>query len=78
MACKGCGEEAQVSSFSAEIALVPLGQSILENGPVYMVAKPLVCLKCGFTEFVVPKHQLQNLEASVSDVIPMGESARQT
>ncbi len=61
MDCKACGEETRML-FSAEMALVPLGEGILVNEPVYMTAKPVVCLKCGFTEFVVPRQHLQDLE----------------
>ena len=61
VACKACGSDNQ-KWFSAEIAFVLAGRGILENAPVYMVEKPVVCLECGFTELVVPHPKLQVLK----------------
>ncbi len=71
MACKECGTDNQ-KGFSAEIAFVFNGLGALETAPIYTVAKPVVCLECGFTEFVVPKHTLQVLKDGGT---PRGNSA---
>lgn len=71
MACKECGGD-NLKGFSAEIAFTFTGQGSLENAPAYTIAKPVVCLECGFTELVVEKHTLQELNGGGSSQKPAG------
>jgi hypothetical protein len=61
MTCKGCHSEKR-SVYNGEVAIHFSGREGLEKPIVWNFPKLLVCLHCGFTEFTVPKRELQVLE----------------
>ena len=61
MTCKRCHSEKQ-SVYNGEVAIHFRGLEGLEKPIVWNFPKLLVCLHCGFTEFTVPKRELQVLE----------------
>jgi hypothetical protein len=63
MACKNCHWDSQ-SSFHSEIAVhFPGGLDALEKEQVLIFPQLLVCLNCGFTEFLFPEADLRRLAA---------------
>ena len=60
MSCKSCHSECQ-SHFNGEIAIHFPGLKGLDNPIVWVFPKLVVCLDCGFTEFVVPEAELRVL-----------------
>jgi hypothetical protein len=60
MSCKSCQSEHQ-SNLNGEIAIHFPGLSGLNKPIVWVFPKLLVCLDCGFTEFEVPKNELQQV-----------------
>jgi len=60
MACKACASERQ-QSFSGELSVAFPGVERLNLSPVYVCQKILVCLDCGYTEFVLPAINLEKL-----------------
>jgi hypothetical protein len=54
--------------FSGEIAIHFPGLDGLDKPIVWVFPKLLVCLDCGFTEFEVPKNELQ--QALKNDSLP--------
>jgi hypothetical protein len=60
MSCKSCKSESQ-SIFNAEIGVHLPGRNGLDKPLVLVFPKLLVCLDCGFTEFIVPETELRIL-----------------
>jgi hypothetical protein len=60
MSCKSCQSERQ-SNLAGEIAIHFPGLKGLEVPPVWAFPKLVVCLDCGFTEFLIPESELQLL-----------------
>ena len=60
MACKSCESENE-SNFNAEIGIHFLGLKGLNKPIVWVFPKLVVCLNCGFTEFVIPETELRVL-----------------
>ncbi len=61
MTCKGCHSDRQ-RMFNGEIAIHFRGLEGLDQPIVWVFQETVVCLHCGFTEFTVPKRELQVLE----------------
>lgn len=57
MTCKSCSSENQ-RNFSSEIIVHFSGLKNLDTPPVFVFPKLLVCLDCGFTEFVIPEGEV--------------------
>jgi len=62
MWCSSCGSES-LTEFTAEIDIHFPGLRNLDNLPVLVYPKLLVCLECGFTQFTIPEAELQCLAA---------------
>jgi hypothetical protein len=60
MSCKSCQSDNQYT-FNGEVAIHFPGLQGLNKPIVWVFPKLLVCLNCGFTEFVVPETELQKL-----------------
>jgi hypothetical protein len=58
--CRSC-QSANQSTFNGEIAIHFPGLDGLEKPIVWVFPKLLVCLNCGFTEFVIPEAELRRL-----------------
>ena len=58
--CQSCNQ----STFDGEIAIHFPGLAGLDKPLVWVFPKLLVCLNCGFTEFVVPEAELRRLVES--------------
>jgi hypothetical protein len=65
MTCRGCHSEKQ-SVFNGEIAIHFPGLKGRDKPIVWVFPKLVVCLHCGFTEFIVPERELQALEQGSS------------
>lgn len=65
MSCKSCGS-ASVGKFPAEIAIHFSGLKNLDKPHVWMFPTLVVCLNCGYAEFVIPEHQLRLLKGDVA------------
>jgi hypothetical protein len=61
MACSKCAS-AQQREFPAELTLAFGSLDKINQAPVYVCQKALVCLNCGYTEVVVPAPQLEQLK----------------
>ena len=59
--CRQCHSE-RLGNFSGEVAIHFTGIAGLNKPIVWVFPQLLVCLDCGFTEFAVPKTELQVLE----------------
>jgi hypothetical protein len=66
MSCKSCQSQNH-SNLNAEIAIHFPGLEGRDKPLVWVFPKLLVCLECGFTEFVVPEAELRRLVESDSD-----------
>jgi hypothetical protein len=60
MACKQCSSDPH-STFSAEMNIHFPGRAGLDEPTVWVFPKVVVCLSCGFAEFVVPTNELRAL-----------------
>ena len=60
MSCKSCHSDNQ-REFNGEIAIHFPGLKGLDKPIVWVFPKLVVCLDCGFTEFVVPETELRAL-----------------
>ena len=65
MGCKGCRSE-KLKDFTSEIAIHFPGWKGLDKPIVWVFPKLLVCLDCGFVEFVLPAEQLEQLHTDDS------------
>jgi hypothetical protein len=61
MSCKRCAFDDQ-KNFNGELALHFPGMAGLDKPIVWIFPKLLVCLRCGFGEFVVPDEQVEQLK----------------
>ena len=59
--CKSCSSESH-NSFGGEVALHFRGLDGLNKPIVWVFPEVLVCLNCGFAEFVVPDEQRKTLQ----------------
>jgi hypothetical protein len=59
------------STFNGEIAIQFPGLKGLNKPIVRIFPKIAVCLKCGFSELVVPDRELQVLARGVQDEMPL-------
>ena len=63
MLCKLCASKNQVQ-LNAELVLTSAKlKSALQDNPLYLIAKPVVCFDCGFALLRVPKPKLDLLKA---------------
>lgn len=69
MRCKLCGSDT-LEEFNAEVAVHFPGREGLSKPLAFVFPKLLVCFDCGFTEFVVPRKEL--------DVLATGSSNRES
>ena len=60
MSCKNCHSENQ-REFKGEVGIHFSGLKGLEKPLVFVFPNLLVCLNCGFTEFVIPRPELVRL-----------------
>ncbi len=60
MACKQCSLDHQ-STFSTEMNIHFPGREGLDKPTVWVFPKVVVCLSCGFAEFVVSRNELHAL-----------------
>ena len=67
MACKSCRSENQ-RSFNGELGIHHPGQAGLDKPLVFVFSVLLICLNCGFVEFIVPGPQLQQLGKDAASV----------
>jgi len=65
MSCKRC-ESGKLKDFSSEIAIHFPGGGGLNQHQVFVSPKLLVCLDCGFAEFVIPNDQRERLNSLIS------------
>jgi len=64
MACKACSSD-NLQKLDAELtASLPVVKAVTA-APVYVCQKLLVCMDCGFAEFVIPDKELQSLKDRV-------------
>lgn len=73
MACKLCQSHNQ-RNFNAEINVHFPGRNNLDKPSVFTFPKLLVCLNCGFTEFVLETPELLRLKQGSAEVEGFGES----
>jgi hypothetical protein len=60
MPCKSCGSE-NLDRLTSEIAIHFSGLKNIKEPHVWVFPELVVCLNCGFAEFVVPAAQLRLL-----------------
>jgi len=65
MSCKSCQSENQ-HTLNGEIGIHFPGLKGLDKPIVWVFPKLLVCLNCGFTEFVIPDDELRVLRDEVT------------
>lgn len=73
MSCKSC-QSTQQSTFPTEINIHFPGRENLTKTSVWAFPKLLVCLNCGFTEFVLEPPELSRLKEGSPDIAGFGES----
>lgn len=61
MMCKRCGCSDCRKPFNGELAIHFPGLAGLNQPLVWVFPKLMVCLHCGFTEFIVPEEPLDEL-----------------
>jgi hypothetical protein len=61
MSCNRCASDEQ-KSFNGELAIHFPGLEGLDKPIVWVFPKLLVCLACGFGEFVTPAEQIEQLK----------------
>jgi hypothetical protein len=78
MTCKDCQSDKQ-SVFNGELAIHFPALEGLDKPIVWVLPKLVVCLHCGFTEFAVPKRELQVLKqgSPVEGAVVLSERAAQ-
>ena len=57
MSCRLCAS-GNYAEFGSEMLIHFRGPKNLDKPPVWVFPKLLVCLDCGFSQFVVPKNEL--------------------
>lgn len=76
--CKSCHADNQ-STFSSEIAIHFPGLDGLDKPAVWVFPRTVVCLNCGFSEFIVPEEQLRLLLEAAAverDVMSISSKSR--
>lgn len=68
MACKSCASGKQ-QYFSGELSVAFLDMARLNQSPVYVVQKTLVCLDCGYAELTVPTAELHQLRKGMQELL---------
>jgi hypothetical protein len=78
MTCKGCHSDKQ-RAFNGEIDIHFRGLEGLDKPIVWVFPSLVVCLHCGFSEFTVPKRELQVLKrgSPVEGAVVLYERAAQ-
>ncbi len=61
--CRSC-QSANQSTLNGEIGIHFPGLEGLDKPTMFVFPKLLVCLNCGFTEFVIPEAELRQLVES--------------
>ena len=61
MSCKGCASDEQ-RNFNGELAIHFPGLESLDKPIVWVFPKLMVCLNCGFAEFVISEEQVEQLK----------------
>jgi hypothetical protein len=61
MNCKRCASDVQ-KVFNGELAIHFPGMEGIDKPVVWVFPKLLVCLRCGFAEFLVPDEQVAQLK----------------
>jgi len=69
MGCKACSSENQ-QNFSGELTVAFPGVQRLNQSPVYVCQKTLVCLDCGYAELVFPATELEKLRKGMGGSHP--------
>ena len=64
MKCQRCGASPAARPFNGELALHFPGLDGLTKPIVWVFPRVLVCLECGFAEFVVPDEQVRMLRTA--------------
>jgi len=64
--CSRCSSECR-KEFGGELAIHFTGLAGLNKPIVWVFPKLLICLNCGFTEFIVPERELQVLETGIPE-----------
>ena len=64
--CEQCHSE-RLGNFSGEVAIHFTGLAGSNKPIVWVFPYLLVCLDCGFTEFIVPERELQVLKTGTPD-----------
>jgi hypothetical protein len=65
MACKSCGSDDQLK-FDAEINIHLPGREALDKRAVLVFPMLLVCLHCGFAEFIISNSEWRQLAQGVA------------
>ena len=61
MSCTQCASD-EIKAFNGEVAIHFPGLKGLEQPIVWVFPKMMVCLHCGFAEFIVPEEQRKQLQ----------------
>jgi hypothetical protein len=61
MRCKQCSSTNLKKDFRGELAIHFPGLAGLDKGLVWVFPQLVICLDCGFAEFVIPREQLEQL-----------------
>lgn len=63
MSCKRCASD-ELKDFQGELAIHFPGLEDLDRESVAVFPKLMVCMDCGFVEFVIPDAELEQLKNS--------------
>lgn len=69
MACSACGSK-KTTEFTSEMNVHFRGLENIDNPGVLVFAKLLVCLDCGFSQFLLTDAQLSLLERGTPTSLP--------
>ena len=75
MKCRSCVSSLGAQTFSGEVALHFPGLDGMRRPIVWAFPKVLVCLDCGFAEFVVADEQVKALRNPESSDLARGSEA---
>jgi len=65
MSCKSCGSDS-AGKFPAEIAIHFPGLKGLDKPHVWLFPTLVICRNCGYTELVIPEHELRLLKGDMA------------
>lgn len=65
MSCKSCGS-VNAMKLNAEMNLHFPGHEGLKKATVWLFPEVLICLDCGFAEFLIPEKELADLRGSAA------------